>query len=133
MTNTEMTFAVFRTSCELNQTIADFLDDSAQSLSQESERTGGLEMLFGLAAYSLYRHVKNILDEQKGRRNAGLRQMMEDEVIDLASRGWTKEEALKAVLEINQTIDRLSIESPVVKAGLSILSHGNDSARNSGE
>src|SRR5208282_328532 len=98
-----MNAELFRQRAELNQELADYLDEVAQAADPEqSQRTMGLAALFAVAAYALYRLAKNHFDHQRGLSESELRQEMLDQVEALVKAGWTREKALAAVLRVNK-------------------------------
>ena len=116
-----MDFQTFRTRVERDQAIADYIDDLTQQASGVDDRSVGLDVLFGIIAYALYRRVKNHYDYQRGLRDADLRHGLEAEVQALVEHGWKQDAALKAVVRIDETVTKLPPEDPIVRAGLALL------------
>lgn len=120
-----MSFQQFRGRAELNETVADYLDEVAQQASpDQAHRSVGLDMLFGLAAYALYRQAKNYLDHRRGLIEAELNEKMLDQVETLVSGGWDREKALAAVLAVNKEVATLRPDSPALKEALALLGAG---------
>lgn len=116
----------FRKQAELNQTVADYLDEVAQGAnSVQADRSMALGMLFGVAAYALYRLAKNYFDHQRGLDEAELRQQMLEEVETLVGSGWDREKALAAVLNVTKEVATLRPDSPALKAALALLKGGD--------
>jgi hypothetical protein len=112
----------FRTSAELNQDLADYLDGVAQAADPEqAHRSAGLTLLFIPAAYALYRLAKNHFDHQRGLSEEELRQKMLDQVDTLVKGGLTHDKALAAVLKVSKDVATLREDSPILKAALELL------------
>jgi hypothetical protein len=116
----------FRQRAELNQTLADYLDEVAQEADpDQAHRAGGLALLFGVAVYALYRVAKNHFDHQRGLDEAELRQLMLDQVDALVQKGWDRDKALDAVLKVSKDVASLRPDSPAFKAAIALLQAGN--------
>jgi hypothetical protein len=119
----------FRQRAELDQTLPDYLDDVAQKADpdQAAHRAAAMTLLFGVAAYALYRLAKNYFDHKRGLQEAELRKLMEEEVEVLAQKGWSRDKALEVVQKVSKEVASLRPDSPVLKAALALLGNGADS------
>jgi hypothetical protein len=118
----------FRQRAELNQTLADYLDEVAQEADpDQARRSVALGMLFGVAAYALYRQAKNYFDHERGLNEAELRQQMLQEVEALVKNGWSRDKALQAVLKVSNDVAGLRPDNPALSAALALL-RGGDAA-----
>jgi hypothetical protein len=119
----------FRKQAELNQELADYIDEVAQATDPEqANRTILFDSLFAVAAYALFMLAKNYFDHQRGLNEAALRQIMVDQVDVLVQKGWSKERALAAVEAVSKDVATLRSDSPVLKAALDLLTKGAGSA-----
>jgi hypothetical protein len=115
----------FRQHAELDQVLADYLDEVAQEADADpARRSVALGMLFGVAAYALYRLAKNYFDHQRGLDEAELRQLMLEQVEALIQSGWTRAKALDAVQKVSKDVASLRADSPALKASLALLKVG---------
>jgi len=120
-----MNWEQFRERAELDQTLADYLDDVTQGADpDQAHRAAGLTLLFGVAAYALYRLAKNYCDYQRGLDETELRQRMMEEVQGLVRGGWNRDKALEAVLKVSKDVASLRLDSPALKATIAILNAG---------
>lgn len=121
-----MTAEQFYHRAELDQTLADYLDEVAYEANPEqADRSVALGMLFGVAAYALYRLAKNHYDYQRGLDEAELRELMLDQVDALVQKGWSQDKALAAVQAVAKDIASLRPDSPALKAALALLKAGD--------
>jgi hypothetical protein len=105
---------------------ADYLDEVAQKAdADQADRTMGIEALFAVAAYALYRLAKNYCDHQRALAEAELRDQMLDQVEGLVQRGWNRDKALASVLQVSKEISTLRSDSAIVKAAMTILGKNN--------
>jgi hypothetical protein len=119
----------FRQRAQLDQTLADYLDEVAQEAEpDQAQRTVSLGVLFAVAAYALYRMATNYYDNQRGLDEAMLRQLMLDQVDALVGKGWGREKAVDAVQAVSRDIASLRSDSPALKAALLILKAGASEA-----
>ena len=103
--------------------LADYLGEVAQEADQDQirNRSVALTLLFGVAAYAMYRMAKNYFDHQRGLGEAELRQLMLDQVEVLVEAKWTRDKALAAVQAVSKDIASLPPDSPALKAALTLL------------
>ena len=121
----------FRKQAELNQELADYIDEVAQATDPEqANRTILFDALFAVASYALFRLAKNYFDHQRGLNEGTLRQMMLNQVDGLVQKGWSKEKALAAVQAVSKDVATLRSDSLVLKAALDLLTKGAGSAEN---
>lgn len=119
----------FRKQAELNQELADYIDEVAQETDPEqANRTILFDAIFAVAAYALYRMAKNYFDHKRGLIEAELTQKMLDQVDSLVQKGWSKDKALAAVQSVSKNIATLRSDSPALKAALDLLAKGSSSA-----
>ncbi len=119
----------FSKQAELNQGLADYIDEVAQAADpDEGNRAIGFEAIFFVAAYALFRMAKNYFDHKRGLIEADLRQKMLDQVDGLVQKGWGRDKALAAVQSISKDVATLRSDSPALKAALDLLAKGSSSA-----
>lgn len=112
----------FEQRAALDQTLADYLDELAQEADpDQGHRSVALGLLFGMAAYALYRLAKNHFDYQRGLNEAELRQLMLDQVDALILKGWGRDKALVAVQAVSKDVANLRPDSPALQAALALL------------
>jgi hypothetical protein len=112
----------FRAEAELDQTLSDYLDGVAEAANpEEADRSIVLGILFGVAAYGLYRMAKNYFDYERGLDEAELRQQMMEEVEALVQKGWSRDKALEAVLAVSKQIASLRADDSALKAAIALL------------
>jgi hypothetical protein len=115
-------FEQFCQHAKLDQNVADYLDDIAQTADpNHAHRTVGLDVLFVMAAYALYRLAKNYFDHQRGLAEAELRRQLLDQVEALVKGGWSRDEALAAALAVSKEVATLRPDSPAVKGAIALL------------
>ncbi|QJW94805.1 hypothetical protein [Frigoriglobus tundricola] len=114
----------FTLQAKRNEVLAAYLDEVAQGATASGHRAAGAGLLIGVAAYALYRLVRNYFDHQKGLQEAELRQLLLQEVDNLVQKGWDKDKALAAVLEVSKAVTALSPDDPVIQAGMTIIKGG---------
>ncbi len=116
----------FRGEAELNTTVSNYLDRVAQKADPKviRDRSVALTLLFGVAAYALYRKAKNHFDHQRGLDEAELRQIMLDQADALVQKGWAPDKALEAIETVSKDVAGLRPDSPVLKAALAVLGNG---------
>ena len=112
----------FRQSAEVNQTMADYIDEVAQAASSDAaSRSIGLDVLVVLAAYATYLWIRNKVDHQRGLLEVELRRLMEDEVEEMRGKGLSQEEAISAVMAISKAVAIRPPDDSVLSAGLALL------------
>lgn len=116
-----MSFSRFRQDAERDQHVADYIDGVVALVSDVTDRTAGVDVLFGIVAYGLYRQLKNYFDYQRGLQQATLRALLESEVATLVNSGWTHDDALRATLAISDNVAKIPSESRIITTGLSLL------------
>jgi len=113
---------LFRKNAELNGELADYLDEFAQAAAPtQGQRTVGLDALFLVASYALFRLSKNYFDHQRGLSEAELRQKMLDQVDVLVKAGWGHDAALGVIQQVSKDIATLRADSPILKAALELF------------
>jgi hypothetical protein len=110
----------FLKAVQLNQTIADYLDDVVTNSTGHGLRDGALTALFGVAALFLYRLATNYLDYRRGLNEAELREVGLQQVEMLVAGGWSHAEALHAVQAIGAEVAQLRQENPIVKTAIQL-------------
>jgi hypothetical protein len=116
----------FRKRAEVDQTLADYLDEVAQAADPgPAHRSLVLGALFVVTAYALYRMAKNHFDLQRGLDEAELRQLMLDQVEALVQKGWDRSQALEAIGKVSKDVASLRADSPALKAALALLKGGS--------
>jgi hypothetical protein len=107
--------------------LADYLDEVAQEADQDQihDRSAALTLLFGVAAYAMYRMAKNYFDHERGLGEAELRELMLDQVEALVKEKWPRDKALAAVQAVSKDVASLRPDSPALKAALALLKSGD--------
>jgi hypothetical protein len=117
-----MDFEQFRRRAELNQAVADYLDEIAQAADpDQAHRSVTLGILFAVSTYALYRLAKNYFDHQRGLSEAELRQEMLEQVEVLEKSGWDRDKALATVLTVSKETATLRPDSPALEAALALM------------
>ena len=112
----------FQRGAETNQTLADYLDEVAQSVSSDqTDRSVGLDIAFAMASYALYLWTRNYLDHQRGLKEANLRELMEKEIDKFVEKGYSRAEALSNVRAISKQVALRPPDDSVLKAALSLI------------
>jgi hypothetical protein len=118
----------FRKQAELNQELADYMDEVAQATDPEqANRTILFDAIFAVTAYALFRMAKNYFDHKRGLDESDLRQKMLDQVDGLVQKGWGRDKALAAVQSISRDVATLRPDSPVLKATLDLMKGAHSS------
>ena len=108
--------------------LADYLDEVAQDADQDQIPDRSVSLLFGVAAYAMYRMAKNYFDHKRGLGEEELRQLMLDQVESLVKVKWPRDKALAAVLAVSREVASLRPDSPFLKAALALLNGGDTTA-----
>jgi hypothetical protein len=117
-----MDFDQFCQHAKLDQNVANYLDDIAQAADpHQTDRSVGLDVLFAMAAYALYRLAKNYLDQQRGLAEAELRQQLLEQVETLVKGGWSRDKALAAALAVSKDVATLRPDTPALKGAIALL------------
>jgi hypothetical protein len=112
----------FRRSAEVNQTMADYIDEVAQAASSDAaSRSIGLDFLFVLAAHATYLWLRNKVDHHRGLLETELRRLMEDEIEKMREKGLSQEEAMSAVMAVSKSVAIRPPDDSVLSAGLALL------------
>jgi hypothetical protein len=115
----------FRKRAETDQVMADYLDDvSQQAAPDQADRTFGVETLFFFSAYALYLWVRNYIDHQRGLQEAELRRLMEQEIDAFVKKGFSRQQAVEAVLAVSKAVSKKPPDDSVLKAGLAAMGKG---------
>lgn len=96
----------FQAYAETNQVLADYLDEIAQHGhgNDEHDRAAGLELLFVVASYAAYQWVRRYIDRRRGLDQAELRRLMESEIERFTAQGYSRAEALAAVIAVSKAV-----------------------------
>jgi hypothetical protein len=96
----------FQRYAETNQVLADYLDEIAQQGHGDGEhdRATGLELLFVVASYAAYQWVRRYIDRRRGLDQAELRQLMAADIERFVAMGYSREEALAAVIAVSEAV-----------------------------
>jgi hypothetical protein len=124
-----MTFKDFLEQAEKNQLLADYLDDIAQTAApHEGLRTSGLDVFFVVAGWALLKVIKHHLDAKRSIQEVNLRRLMEQEIDEFVARGYTRQEAVAAVVAVSKAITERPPDDAIVRAGLALLEAKKDSS-----
>src|SRR5260370_20416607 len=116
-----------------DQALSPFLQQVAAEAAREVSPKGRdrsvtlTGMLCGIAAYALYRWLKNYFDHERGWQVAELRKQMEKEIGELVKKGFPPKEARATVIALSNTIAKSSPNDPAIKAALALVTAGADS------
>jgi hypothetical protein len=124
-----MNLEEFCKQAELNQELADYIDEVAQATDPEqANRTIMFDAIFAVTAFALFRMAKNYFDYKRGLNESDLRQKLLDQVDGLVQKGWSRDKALATVQSVSRDVAKLRVDSPVLEACLEILTRGAKSS-----
>lgn len=115
----------FREAVELDQRLADYVDEVAQTAAGGGgDRTIGLEWFFVVAAHALLLYVKHHIAHRRGLQEAELRRLMEQAIDIFVQRGHSLDAALAAVQAVSKSIAIQPPDDSVLKRALALLAAG---------
>jgi hypothetical protein len=124
----------FRQRVEESQLLSDFLEGIAQKAARETSSDeidrslSGLELLFGAAAYALFRWVKDHFDRRGNLDAAELLERQEKVIAALIKEGLSPPEARATVLALVEALADRRSDDPILRSALALISEGKNSA-----
>jgi anti-sigma-K factor RskA len=107
-----------------------FVDGMAREAGQEltleepGRKVTGVEVLFGLAAYALFRRVKDTLDDERTGKETDEIAWRAAIVAELVAKGIPPKDAQTTVLKVSEQVARRSKDDPILKKVLAWVGLG---------